>query len=72
MAFVRVTVIDPDGNAHTAEVDQRASLDSIARDLAEELGLSPSDSYKIRYAGKIHEGAILVIDKGAGRSARLI
>lgn len=72
MAFVRVTVIDPDGNAHAAEVNQRASLDSIARDLAEDLELSPVDDYTIRHAGKIHEGSILVIDKGMSRSARLL
>ena len=56
MAFVRVTVIDPEGNAHEAEVDPRAHRETIARDLVEELGLSPVDGYVIRHAGKIREG----------------
>ena len=72
MAFVRVTVIDPEGNTHEAEVDPRAHREIVARDLAEELGLSPVDGYAIRHTGKIREGSIIVIDKGVGKSARLL
>jgi hypothetical protein len=72
MAFVKVTVIDLEGNAHEAEVDPRAHRETVARDLADELGLSPIDEYTIRYAGQIREGAVIVLDRGTSKSARLL
>jgi hypothetical protein len=72
MSYVKVTVVDLEGNTHKAEVDPRASLDSIARDLAEELELSPASDYKIRFSGRIREGSILTLDPRKSKSARLI
>lgn len=72
MSFVRVSVVDPEGNSHEAEVDPRSDLESILRDIASDLGLSPPEDYQIRHSGRIREGSILVIDKRKSRSARIL
>lgn len=72
MAYVQVTVVDPEGNQFVAEVDANASLDAVTRGLVKRLGLSPVGNYRIRNADKIREGVILIIDEIPARSARLL
>jgi hypothetical protein len=68
MAYVKVTIISPDGKVYEAEVDENADKETLLDDLIAELPLETTDKdtpidYNLNLIGdvKIREGATIQI-----------
>jgi hypothetical protein len=72
MAYVKVIVINLEGNEFDAEIDPDASPQDIENDLLAGFKLSSSEGYNLRkIPDVIREGSVLVIDKAKPVAARL-
>jgi hypothetical protein len=71
MAYIAVTVVDPDGREFSAEIDDQADYSSLLRALVNLLGLpvkkgyGPTDDYVLSIVGavRLHSGAIVQISE---------